>query len=143
MTAAGSKALTDRVNHCITKLICVNGLVLNILDSDNWAELMSLLNRRYKLTPTKEFTTKIIPNKAAHVRKLTIARLQGEQNLMLMFDGNRTCQSDLVYFVHITTKECDSYFVNGYDGSDESHTAEWVKDKIIKVLALTASCFSF
>lgn len=60
-----------------------------------------------------------------------------------MFDGNRTRQSDLVYFVHITTKECDSYFVNGYDGSDESHTAEWVKDKIIKVLALTASCFSF
>jgi hypothetical protein len=133
VTTARKKVMQDKIDHCIMKLICVNGLVPNILDSENWAELMSLLNHRYKVTCAKEFTTKIIPNKAALVQKLTLARLQKEQNLMLTFDGNSTCRLDSVYFMHVTTKDQDSYFINGYKGSDEWHTAEWVKDKIIKV----------
>ena len=38
-TAAGTKLLQNKIDHCIMKLICVNGLVPNILDSENWAEV--------------------------------------------------------------------------------------------------------
>ncbi|KAF8233361.1 hypothetical protein L208DRAFT_1377294 [Tricholoma matsutake] len=62
--AAGSKMMQEKVNHCIMKLICINGLVPNILDSDNWAK----------------------------------------------------------------------YFLNGYEGSEERHTAQWVKVKILKTV---------
>jgi hypothetical protein len=136
-TAMGNKTMQEKVNHSIMKLICVNGLVPNILDSDNWAELMTVLNHRYKVTHADDFTRTIIPNEAAHVRKLALARLRKEQNLTLTFDGNSTRQSDSVYFVHVTTKDRESYFLNGYEGSEERHTAEWVKDKIIKVLLLS------
>jgi hypothetical protein len=88
VTAAGKQALQIRVNHCITKLICVNSLVPNILDSENWAELMAILNPHYKVTPAEEFTSKLIPTEAARVRQLMTVRLQGEHNLTLTFDGN-------------------------------------------------------
>jgi hypothetical protein len=67
VTATGKKVMQEKIDHSIMKLICVNGLVPNFLDSKNWAELMLLLNHRYKVTCAEEFTTKIIPNKAAHV----------------------------------------------------------------------------
>jgi len=134
VTTHGAKLLRDKVDHCIMKLICVNGLVPNILDSENWRELMGLLNHRYKVTSAAEFSEKIIPNEAAHVRKLMMERLQKENNLTLSFDGNSTRLSDSVYFMHVTTKDRNSYFMNGYKGSDERHTAEWVKGKIVKVL---------
>jgi hypothetical protein len=117
--AAGSKTMQEKVNHCIMKLICVNGLVPNILDSNNWTELMNVLNHCYKVTHADDFTRTIIPNEAAHVWKLALARLQKEQNLTLTFDSNSTHQSESVYFVHVTTKNCESYFLNGYEGSEE------------------------
>jgi hypothetical protein len=54
--ATGSKTMQEKVNHCIMKLICINGLVPNILDSDNWAELMNVLNHCYKVTHADDFT---------------------------------------------------------------------------------------
>jgi hypothetical protein len=111
--ATGSKTMQEKVNHCIMKLICVNGLVPNILDSDNWAELMNVLNHRYKVTHADNFTRTIIPNEPAHVQKLMLARLYKEQNLTLTFDGNSTHRSDSIYFVHVTTKNHKSYFLNG------------------------------
>jgi hypothetical protein len=92
---------------------------------------MNVLNHCYKVTHADDFTWTIIPNEAAHVWKLTLARLHKEQNLTLTFDGNSTHQSDSVYFVHVTTKNRESYFLNGYKGSEECHTAQWVKDKIL------------
>ncbi|KAF8484534.1 ribonuclease H-like domain-containing protein [Russula ochroleuca] len=60
--------------------------------------------------------------------------LQKEQNLTLTFDGNSTRKPQSVYTVHITTKNRDSYFVDGYEGSDERHMAAWIKDKVLKTV---------
>jgi hypothetical protein len=94
-TTTRRKMMQEKVNHCIMKLICINGLVPNILDSDNWAELMNVLNHCYKVMYADDFAQTIITNEAAaHVQKLVLARLHKEH-----------------------------------------HTAQWVKDKILKVFS--------
>jgi hypothetical protein len=131
-TNAGRKELQAKLDHCIVKLICVNGLVPHILDSPEWKEFMAVANPRYKITPSDTFEEKYIPDEAAHVRKKVMGILAGEKNLTLTFDGNSTRKPQSVYTVHVTTKDRSSYFVDGYEGSDEHHTATWVKDKIVK-----------
>jgi hypothetical protein len=61
-----------------------------------------------------------------------MAILTNQKNLTLTFDGNSTQKPQSVYTVHVTTKDCNSYFVDGYEGSDEHHTVNWVKGKILK-----------
>ncbi|KAF8148580.1 hypothetical protein B0H34DRAFT_802808 [Crassisporium funariophilum] len=134
-TKTGNKLLQDKVNHAIMKLICVKELAPTLLDSDEWKDLMHLLNHWYKCTPSTKFVDKIIPNKAALVCQLTLERLSKERNLTLTFDGNSTQNASSIYFMHLTTsKSCDSYLVNGFDGSDDCHTAEWVKDRIVETV---------
>lgn len=64
--------------------------------------------------------------------------LRKEENLTLTFDGNSTRKPQSVYTMHVTTKDRDSYFVDGYEGSDKHHTAVWIKDKVLKVFSFSA-----
>jgi len=141
-TNAGRKQLQTKLDHCIMKLICVAGLVPRILDSSEWKEFMATANPKYHPTPSDKFEEEIIPNKAAFVRKQVMEILQKQENLTLTFDGNSTRKPQSVYTVHITTKDHDSYFVDGYEGSDEHHTAAWIKDKVLKVFLFQFFCLS-
>ena len=132
-TDTGHKELQARLDHCIVKLICVTGLVPHILDSAEWKEFMSIANPKYKTTSLDLFKKKLIPNEAAFIRKQVLEILKKERNLTLTFDGNSTRKSQSVYTVHVTTKDRNSYFLDAYEGSDEHHTASWVKDKFLKV----------
>jgi hypothetical protein len=132
-TNAGRKELQAKLDHSIMKLICVAGLVPHVLDSPEWKEFMAIANPKYHPTPSDKFEDVIIPNEAAFVRKQVTEILQKEENLTLTFDGNSTRKPQSIYTVHVTTKNRDSYFVDGYEGSDERHTAAWVKDKVLKV----------
>jgi hypothetical protein len=73
---------------------------------------------------------------AAYVRKQIVDRLKQERNLTLTFDGNSTRKPQSVYTMHVMTQDRTSYLVEGFEGSDERHTATWVKDKVLKVCAL-------
>ena len=132
-TNTGRKELQARLDHFIVKLICVTGLVPHILDSAEWKEFMSITNPKYKTTSSDLFEEKLIPNEAAFIRKQVLEILKKERNLTLTFDGNSTRKSQSMYMVHVTTKDRNSYFLDAYEGSDEHHTASWVKDKILKV----------
>lgn len=141
-TNAGRKQLQTKLDHSIMKLICVAGLVPHILDSPEWKEFMAIANPKYHPTPSDKFEDVIIPNEAAFVRKQVTEILQKEENLTLTFDGNSTRKPQSVYTVHVTTKNRDSYFVDGYEGSDEHHTAAWIKDKVLKVFPSPACLHS-
>jgi hypothetical protein len=60
----------------IMQLICVHGLVPNILDSLEWKELMHILNPGYDPTSAEKFSNTIIPKEAAFVRKEQLKVLQ-------------------------------------------------------------------
>jgi hypothetical protein len=130
---AGRQELQTKLDHCIMKLICVAGLVPHILDSPEWKEFVSIANPKYRVTPSDQFEEKIIPSEAAYVRKQVLQILQKQENLTLTFDGNSTRKAQSLYTVHVTTKDRQSYFVDAYEGSDERHTAKWIKEKILMV----------
>jgi hypothetical protein len=122
-----------RVDHVIMRLICVRGLVPNVTDSSEWKELMGLLNDVYHPTSADTFADKHIPREAVFVRQQQIEKLRTINNLSLSFDGTGTRRQDSLYTVHATTPSRESYFLDAYQGSDERHTTEWVKDKLLKV----------
>jgi hypothetical protein len=79
-----------RVDHVIMWLICVRGLVLNIVDSNEWKELMFILNGTYRPTSADTFANKHIPWEAVFVHQKQIEILCTIDNLTLTFDGNMT-----------------------------------------------------
>ena len=133
----------DRVDHVIMRLICVRGLVPSVIDSPEWRELMGLLNNMYHPTSADVFADKHIPREAVYVREKQIERLRTINNLTLTFDGNTTRKPQSIYTVHATTPSRESYFLDAHEGSDERHTTEWVKDKLLKVYFILSLLLSF
>ncbi|KAK0207382.1 hypothetical protein IW262DRAFT_1302855 [Armillaria fumosa] len=123
--STGCKQFQLKIDFCVMKLICVCGLVPNLLDTDEWKEFMAVTNLRYKWTPSDRFERKYILQESWQVHDKVKEILKQEQNLMLTFDENSTWKPQSVYTMHITTKDFMSYFYGGYEGSDEHHMAEW------------------
>jgi hypothetical protein len=123
--------MQQSTDHIIMQLICVCGLVPNILDSPEWKELMHTLNPNYNPMSAEKFSNKIIPKEAAFVRQEQLKTLWKSENIMITFDGNST-RRDSIYFVHVTTDNI-SYFVEGHIGSDAHHTTKWITDRLLTV----------
>ena len=77
-----------KVDHIIMRLICVCGLIPNLIDSAEWKELMHVLNGNYKPTSGDTFADKHIPCEANYVHEKQIKILCRIDNLTLTFDGN-------------------------------------------------------
>jgi hypothetical protein len=123
----------DEVDHIIMRLICVRGLVPNLIDSPEWKELMQKLSGTYKPTSGDTFRDKHIPREAAFVRNRQIEILKKEENLTLTFDGTTTRKPDSFYTAHATTPTRNTYFLDGHQGTGEHHDTKWVVDKLLKV----------
>ncbi|KAJ3717411.1 ribonuclease H-like domain-containing protein [Lentinula raphanica] len=119
------------------KLICVQGIAPNVLDSNEWNELISVATKNWlKATHSDIFEERHIPNEASHIRQLTIELLRKEHNLTLTFDGSDTRGGDSIYTAHATTADRKTYFLNYYEGTDEHHTGEWVEEFILNSMDL-------
>ncbi|KAI0643457.1 ribonuclease H-like domain-containing protein [Trametes meyenii] len=124
--------LQKKADHLIMRLICVCGLVPNILDTQEWKDLMQTLNSNYTPSSSSKFTYDYIPKEAAFVRSEQMKELKWHENLTITFDGNST-RRDSIYFVHATTPEREHFFVDGHIGTDKHHTVSWVKSKVMQV----------
>ncbi|KAI0820926.1 ribonuclease H-like domain-containing protein [Irpex lacteus] len=113
------------------RLICLHGLVPNILDSPEWKELMGILNPNYKCTPANKFSGEYIPKEAVFVREEQLKELRQQKNLTVTRDGGNT-RRDSIYFVHITTSDREHYFLDGHVGTKDHHTSAWVEGRLMK-----------
>jgi hypothetical protein len=127
------KAFQAKVDHIVMWLICVRGLVPNLIDSPEWKELMHTLNGQYHPTSSDTFSDKYIPREAVFVRKNQIMRLKAENNLTLTFDGTTIRKPESFYTAHATTPSRQTYFLDGHEGTNEHHHAQWIKDKLLSV----------
>ncbi|KAE9396991.1 hypothetical protein BT96DRAFT_996174 [Gymnopus androsaceus JB14] len=133
-TKAGKTELQEKLDHCIMKLICVCGLVPNILDSDEWQEFMTVANPKYKVTSSSTFRNKHIPREAALVHQQTVKILRNHHNLTFTFDGNNTRGHESVYTGHFTTPDRQTFLFCSYEDTTASHDHVWVKDHIFRAL---------
>ncbi|KAF8329928.1 ribonuclease H-like domain-containing protein [Amanita rubescens] len=129
------KAFQLKVDHIVMRLICVRGLVPNVIDSPEWKELMETLNSNYHPTSSSTFSHDLIPKEAAYVRSQQIEHLKLQKNLTLTFDGTTIRKPQSLYTVHATTPLREIYFLDGHEGSDAHHTTAWLKDKLLSTLS--------
>jgi hypothetical protein len=130
--------LQRQVDHAIMCLICVRGLVPNVIDSPEWTELMNLLNPQYHPTSASSFANNHIPPcEAVDVRRKQIELLKNESNITLTFDGTSILKPESISTAHATTPSCVSYLLDGHGGGhnegDKSHDMPWIKNSLFIV----------
>jgi hypothetical protein len=59
--------------------------------------------------------------------------LKDQQHLTLTYDGNTTTGNENYYSFHATTMDGVPYLLALVEGSDESHTGEWICQKAMTV----------
>ncbi|KAE9389124.1 hypothetical protein BT96DRAFT_1025171 [Gymnopus androsaceus JB14] len=123
-----------RVDQLILRLICVRGLVPEILGYPEWHELLKTLNAKIDVSTPDKFRSDYIPKEAVFVREKQIKLLSGIENLTCSFDGMDIRRKDTFYTLHAITPSRDAYLLTGLQGSSESHTAQWVQDKVSPVV---------
>ena len=114
-------------------LICVCGLVPNVLDSPEWKELMNKLNGMYKPSSSDAFCDTFIPQEAVFVQSKQIELLKAEEDLTLTFDGTSIRSNESFYTAHATTPSRRSFFLDGHEGNGELHDRKWITDNLMKV----------
>ncbi|KAF8817235.1 hypothetical protein BYT27DRAFT_7075277 [Phlegmacium glaucopus] len=132
--AEETKKFQNSVDHIIMRLICVRGLVPNVLNSPEWKELMNKLNSTYKPKSSDAFRDSFIPQEAVFVQSKQIELLKAEEDLTLTFDGTTICSNESFYTAHATTSSRKSFFLDGHEGSGESHNRKWITDNLMKTI---------
>ena len=128
--------------HHLIKLICVQGLVPEVLGSQEWKDYENFMKEGgpncYMKTPSPlHFLTSLIPVEAAWVQKKVSQVIASERFLMLSFDG-LYCHSKSIYTTHATTEDHIMYFLDGRDVTGEVHDAQFVKNLIVLVQILNS-----
>ncbi|PPQ80645.1 hypothetical protein CVT25_001653 [Psilocybe cyanescens] len=85
--ADSHKKFQQQVDHIIVRLICVRGLVPNLIDSPEWKELMHKLNGIYKPISGDTFRDSYIPKEAAFHMRLP------QHKILISSTGTKTISS--------------------------------------------------
>ncbi len=94
---------------------------------------MNKLNGIYKPSSSDLFCDTFIPQEAVFVRSKQIELLKAEEDLTLTFDGTTIHSNESFYTAHATTPSRQSFFLDGHEGSGESHNRTWITDNLMKV----------
>lgn len=130
----GDELFKKRVDKAIMRLICSRGLVLSMLDSDEWRDFVSTLSgTRYQGTSSTTFANLYIPAESSHVDLEQKRLLKNDKHLTLTFDGTTSRRPQSFYTVHATTSNRQSFLLGAYEGSGQRHTSEWIVQRLLQV----------
>jgi len=131
---AGKAKYQHAINLRVVELFCVRAIPAKVLDTPEWKKIVEEATKsKYDPPSSTAFTEKLVPAEATLVRSYQIKFLGACVNLTLTFDSGATWKPSLVYTVHVTTADRETFFVEGCDATDERHTAEFIKGLVIKV----------
>ncbi|ETW87535.1 hypothetical protein HETIRDRAFT_413849 [Heterobasidion irregulare TC 32-1] len=82
--------LQCQVNHCIMCLICMHGLVPNVIDSSEWKKLLTTLNPSIHPISSSTFVNKHIPKEAMLVHSLQEDHIKNSTYTTISFDRTNT-----------------------------------------------------
>ena len=136
-TKQGREDRQTVAEHHLIELICVRGLVPEVLGSQEWKDYENFMKEGgpncYVKTPSPlHFLTSLIPVEAAWVRKKVSQVIASERFLTLSFDGlDRHSKS--IYTTHATTQDRVVYFLDGRNVTGEAHDTQFMKNLIVSV----------
>ncbi|KAI0069879.1 hypothetical protein K474DRAFT_1713828 [Panus rudis PR-1116 ss-1] len=126
------KGLQDRLSLKILNFFIAAGIPPSKADLPEWKELWEEGNRDYKPASATTMVDYQIPTEAARVHEQVLQFLKTQENLTISFDDYTTKARESIYTVHITTPNRDVFFWEGHEALDESHTAEYLYNQMLK-----------
>lgn len=135
--AKGGEEHRLNVNQKVLEFLCAAGLLPHVVSYPEWGALIYAMDRHVKIYSEDSFSEKFIPAEASHVTLEAIQLLQKTRHLTISYDGGSTCAVESIYSVHVTMPETrESYFIEGNEASELSHTGEHIQDLLLKVCLL-------
>lgn len=129
----GRKILKENGEYAIMKYLVCCGVPPTVVDSEEWKELMAILNPAFISPSSSTITSHLIVDEAA---KITIAieqYLGASRNLTITYDGGKIRRPKSFYSIHVTTADRRCFCMALDDGSRLSHSANYIVEALERV----------
>ncbi|KAG2131747.1 hypothetical protein DEU56DRAFT_953211, partial [Suillus clintonianus] len=139
----GRKILKENGEYAIMKYLVCCGVPPTVVDSEEWKELMAVLNPNFISPSSSTITSHLIVDEAA---KITIAieqYLGASRNLTITFDGGKIRHPKSFYSIHVTTADRRCFCMALDDGSRLSHSANYIVIQQVRTILAHMSRSSY
>jgi len=127
--ANGKAARHAKLNLAIMKLFCVGGLPLFLSSRPEWLEVFSIMDSSYR-PQDRETLLHGIQSEYANINTIQDKFLQAQRNLTYSCDGGTNRGGRALWTSHTSTPEGKVYMMRTREATEESHTAEWIRDNV-------------
>ncbi|KIJ10218.1 hypothetical protein PAXINDRAFT_86391 [Paxillus involutus ATCC 200175] len=129
----GRKVLQDKGDYAVMKFYVCCGIPPRIADTDEFKDMVSILNSAYHPPSSTTLEDKLIVNEAAKIGHAVRTHLQTCRNLTITFDGGKIRKPTSVYTIHVTTADRRAFCMELDDASLLSHSAEYILEALERV----------
>lgn len=128
----GRRVKFGKLDLAAVKFYCVAGIPTYVADLDVWKELF-YCSDGYKPPTRAILEEELIIGESESIQAIQLAYLQNQENLTVSCDGGTTKAHEAFWTIHISSMERKVYLMEMREATDESHTAEWIKNNVLKV----------
>lgn len=129
----GRKVLKERADYAVMKYFVCCGIPPSIADTDEFKNLVSVLNSTYSPPSATTLEDKLIANEGAKISLAVVSHLKTCRNLTITFDGGKIRKPKSLYTIHVTTATRQSFCMELDDASLLSHTADYILEALERV----------
>jgi hypothetical protein len=139
--AEAKKARGLRINQAVLNLICGTGIPPTIVDTDEWKDVISTIDKTVTTYGSTSFVDMYIPGEAARITEEEVRMLSKVKNLTISYDGGTTKAVESIYTIHVTTpRHRQAYLIEGNEASGVSHTGHQIASELLKVDSMLHDC---
>ncbi|KAF8496634.1 hypothetical protein JB92DRAFT_2834574 [Gautieria morchelliformis] len=131
MSKAEAKSL--KINQAVLNLICGTGIPPTIIDTDEWKNVVSAIDKTATTYGSTSFVDMYIPGKVGRITEEDIQVLSTVENLTISYDGSTTKAVESIYTIHVTTpRHRQTDLIEGNEASGMSHSGPQISNKLFK-----------
>ncbi|KAF8474573.1 hypothetical protein JB92DRAFT_2838238 [Gautieria morchelliformis] len=116
--AEAKKVRGLKINQAVLNLICGTRIPPTIVDTDEWKNVISAIDKTATTYGSTSFVDMYIPGEAAWSTEEDIQVLSKVKNLTISYDGSTTKAVESIYTIHVTTPcHQQAYLIEGNEAS--------------------------
>ncbi|KAG1859014.1 hypothetical protein DFJ58DRAFT_658524, partial [Suillus subalutaceus] len=137
------RILKESGDYAIMKYLVCCGVPPTVVDSEEWKELIAVLNPNYISPSSATLTSRLIVDEAAKISMAIEQYLGASRNLTITYDGGKIRCLKSFYSVHVTTADRRCFCMTLDDGSRLSHSANYIVIQQIRMILAHMSRSSY
>lgn len=126
-----------KADRKLVYLFCVGGLATHVSQLDVFIDFCHGLDSTYHVPNRTEIEEDLIVLEQVRVMTSNLKELEDEEDMTISADGGTTKGTKEAYWtVHVSTVKRKVYLLECQEATAVSHSAEWIRDLVLKVRLL-------